>query len=100
MLRWDKVTAIVYEDEIVYDGDTFNYEFPATGMTWGSSGYVTDKDNARQSPDSVMGEPPRPKPRTRSIIKLTVTHDVTTKDIKIFRDELVGGCLLNADPRA
>lgn len=99
-MSWQNVTDVTYSDETVYDGDLHSFEFPATGMIWGGAGTVQDASGTDVAPDSVSKTDPRSTAKKRSIITLTVTHDLTTKTIKVFRDELVGGCLLNVDPDA
>jgi len=100
-LHWTNVTDVAYSDEVVYAGRLHSFEFPAVGMTWGGAGYVDDDLVGGFSlPDSVSKTAPRHTAQQRSIITLTVTHDATTKTVRIFRDELVAGCLLTADPDA
>lgn len=100
-MQWDLVQTIAYSDEVIYDGTNHEFDFtlPEAKLNTGNA-FVTNAASTSVSPDAISNVDPHPLPKTRSIATLTVTHGATTMDIQVFRDELAGGCLLNADPEA
>lgn len=96
---YTNIETVAYADDVVYEGDHHSFEMPmqALNTAVGSNAFVIDEAAAHKSSDSVMKVDPRHTATKRSIISLT---DADGKVYKLFRDQLMNGCIQNVDPYA
>lgn len=98
LLAFASVSGVTEANENVYLGDTYSNEFSLSRAT-SAAGYVEDEAGVDKVPDSVSKTAPQYKEQSRSVFEIAVTAPASMT-LKVFRDELAGLTLMNANPRS
>lgn len=101
VVAWGAVTGIAYSNESVFDAETYSNEFDLT-RALPTYGNLEDSAGNDAAPDSISKTAPGHVEKDRSIITVTITHGATpaSMDLRVFREELAGFTLMNANPEA